>query len=179
MFHNFFFWRSSYSGWENSHWWDVDTYRQYLVLHLVCVRRFSLAPQAWTSNRVICWDLVYSIFCLDLGKLNKIVFFNLFVRCRCQLLVHGCEQTRCILQKTAPHQAIHWRMGETWRSQKVQRNEIPESHPNKKAESMFGQSQWRRNCDLTRETLVSIAAEWSDDPLLRISWHLFKVYWFD
>lgn len=135
----------------------------------------------------ICWDLIYSIFRLDLGKLNKIFFFNLFVLCRWQLLVHGCEQTRCILQKTAPYQIIHWRMGETWRSQKVQRNEIPESHPNKKAESMFGQNQLRRNSNLTSETSHLRFVSWLKPvtnggetiPLLMISRHLFKVYWFD
>lgn len=46
-------------------------------------------------------------------------------------MVHGCEQTRCILQKTAPHQTVHWRMGKTWRSQKVQENETSQNtlHP--------------------------------------------------
>lgn len=97
-------------------------------LHL----KSRLSTVWWHLDKIILWKeydhLSPSIFCVALYGTSIIVFLNL---CRCQLMVHGCEQTRCILQKTAPHQTVHWRMGKTWRSQKVQENETPQNtlHP--------------------------------------------------
>lgn len=101
----------------------------------------GIAPRFWNLNlksrlstvcchldKIILWKeydhLSPSVLRDALYDISIIVFLNL---CRCQLMVHGCEQTRCILQKTAPHQTVHWRMGKTWRSQKVQENWTPQN----------------------------------------------------
>lgn len=92
-----------------------------------CVLHWGDIYWSWQNNHILPWwhTVTHTHHTSHITPPHLRQYFLLILNevylcpCRCQVLVHGCEPTGCILQKAAPHQTLHWGMGEAWRSQEV------------------------------------------------------------